>query len=240
VGQLSRWKLLRDVPAAAVAAEQSLEDHVVIVGFGPAGQAAAHAVLDGGGPVVVVDLNPRSVRIARQMGIDAHVGDASSPELLEHLDITTAAVVVITLPDPAASRAVIQQARGLGARARIICRSRYHVHRWELELAGAHVVIDEEQEMGAQLAAALREYVGDGEPETRPQAAEALTDPDEEPTGAATGTEEETPASKDHPGAGAGDAAAYVSGETDDAGHDGADRPPGGGSSPASPADRTP
>jgi len=44
----------------------------------------------------------------------------------------------------------------------VVARARYHVFRWELELAGAHVV-DEEDQLGLRLAAETRKAMRLGE-----------------------------------------------------------------------------
>jgi hypothetical protein len=38
----------------------------------------------------------------------------------------------------------------------LLVRSRYHVHRWELLRAGAHEVVDEEDQVGHRLAQEVR------------------------------------------------------------------------------------
>jgi CPA2 family monovalent cation:H+ antiporter-2 len=130
-------------------------DQVVVIGFGPAGQAVGYAMHDQSRPVTVIDLSPHLTAMAKRLGFHAHLGDATSREVLEHVHISLATVVVVTLPDPNASRQVIHQVRQLAPSARLIVRARYHVYRWELELAGAHCVIDEEQQAGERMAGEL-------------------------------------------------------------------------------------
>jgi len=70
--------------------------------------------------------------------------------------VTSAACVVVTVPDPWTARNIVQQVRAVSARVPIAVRSRYHVHRWHLTIAGADIVIDEEQEVGIRIAAEVR------------------------------------------------------------------------------------
>ncbi len=67
----------------------------------------------------------------------------------------SAAAVAITLPDPRTTRQVVQMVRALAPDTRIVVRSRYHVHRWQLDVAGAHTVVDEEDEVGVRIAAEI-------------------------------------------------------------------------------------
>ena len=137
---------------------QPLSGHIVIVGFGPAGQRVAEAMLVDKATMVVVDLNVKSVDIACGYGLKALIGDASRAEVLEHLDISTARMVAVTIPDPKATRQIIALIRSMAPEVCIVVRARYHLLRWELTLAGAHVVVDEEDQVGRQMAIEMRNH----------------------------------------------------------------------------------
>ena len=138
-------------------AESQLTDHIVIVGFGPAGRRIAEALMRRHkSRLVVIELSTRSASIAQTYGLRTYIGDATRVEVLEHLRITAARAVAVTIPDPTAARRVIEQARALAPDTAIVARARYHVYRWELMVAGAPVVIDEEEHVGLHMAAAIR------------------------------------------------------------------------------------
>jgi len=82
--------------------------------------------------------------------------------VLEHLCVGAAKVVVVTVPDPAAARQIIKGVRSLGTDTSIIARARYHRYRSELALAGAIVVIDEEEQVGLHMASAVQEKLRTG------------------------------------------------------------------------------
>ncbi|MCU0564373.1 MAG: NAD-binding protein, partial [Desulfobacterales bacterium] len=71
------------------------ESRVFIVGFGPAGRKVARALVENRVVPHVVELNPASVKAAMRMGLEVHVGDASQPEIIAHLGIDRACVVVL-------------------------------------------------------------------------------------------------------------------------------------------------
>jgi CPA2 family monovalent cation:H+ antiporter-2 len=126
---------------------------IVIVGFGPAGQRVAEGLIgEHKSQLVVVELNPRSAAIGRSYNLRTYIGDATRPEVLEHLHIESAKVVAITVPDPTVARQVIEQVRVLAPDAQIVVRARYHVQRWQLALAGAQIVVDEEDQVGMRIA----------------------------------------------------------------------------------------
>lgn len=194
VGRFSAWRhqALPWQPEPSGESTAKMSGHIVIVGFGPAGQCVArsleqsHQALDDkslspspgmmidentgscpgtGKPavrVVVVELNAKSAAVAQAHGLLTYIGDATSPEVLEHLCVGAASVVAVTVPDPAAARQIIEGVRSLGSAASIIARARYHRYRSELALAGAVTVIDEEEQVGVQIASAVQEKLRAG------------------------------------------------------------------------------
>ncbi len=130
--------------------------HVVIVGFGPAGRAAAAAV-PSGRRAVIIDLNATSVTIARADGHHACFGDATTADVLEEAHVEAARAVVVALPDHRAAQQVIRRVRVLAPTIDIIARARYHIHAPLLSAAGATLVIDEEAEVGRRLGEAVSE-----------------------------------------------------------------------------------
>jgi CPA2 family monovalent cation:H+ antiporter-2 len=134
-----------------------LRNHIILVGFGPAGRRAAElAMADRVHPTVVVDLNPRGADMARSYGLLSLIGDAGRSEVLEHLHVASAACVVITVPDPWTARRIVLQVRSTAPHVPIVARSRYHVHKWQLMMAGADAVVDEEEEVGVRIADEVR------------------------------------------------------------------------------------
>lgn len=156
---LERFGLASGVSEATPHPTLVPSDHIVIIGFGPAGIAVGETLTGQNLLVRVVDLNPRAISTARQLGFNALVADARKPETLEQVSIATANAVIITVPDPTAVRSIVEQIRMMGPQAHIIARARYHIFHYELKLAGAHVVIDEEQQVGLQLAKELAAHL---------------------------------------------------------------------------------
>ena len=148
-------------PVEEAPAESHAEGRFVLVGFGPAGQqVAADLSRTYGGRGDVIDLNPRVSRLAGEYGLRGHVGDATQADVLEHARLHEASALIVTLPEPNAARQVIGVARSLNPKLTIVARSRYHVTRWELMLAGAEIVVDEEEHVGHRLAAEARRAMG--------------------------------------------------------------------------------
>lgn len=157
----------------AEAAHPHVVDPIIVIGFGPAGQRLVEELLaDWRDRLVVVDMNIDNVKIATRYGIAGYVGDASQTDVLDHAGVRQARVVVITVPNPSATRRLIHHVRHLAPGVMLFVRSRYHIYRWELLQAGAHVVIDEEDHVGLRLAdevrLALAESAGTAKDSERP------------------------------------------------------------------------
>jgi CPA2 family monovalent cation:H+ antiporter-2 len=132
---------------------QPVSGHLVIVGFGPAGQRVAESLMGSPDlPMLVVDLYPSNAEHAEAYGLETHLGDATREEILEGAHVRTAAAVAVTVPDPGQARQIVQLVRSLSPDAVVVVRSRYHIHRWQLDVVGAHAVVDEENEVGLRIA----------------------------------------------------------------------------------------
>lgn len=127
------------------------EGHIVVIGFGPAAQRMHARMFKKHGSVLVVDLNPRNLTLARSMGLEVQVGDATNPELIGHLHIETALAVVVAIPDHRAVVTAIRHMRNLSQDTPIIARSRYHSYADDIQRAGATMTVDEEDWMGRRL-----------------------------------------------------------------------------------------
>ncbi|MCA9290094.1 MAG: cation:proton antiporter [Phycisphaerales bacterium] len=148
--------------AAGAAHDASAGPRIVIVGFGPAGQSVAEALYGRYRDAIdVIELNPPTAATARRMGLRVHIGDATSRDVLEHVGLARAAVLAITIPDPAATRSIVHMARLVAPDTSIVARARYHSRRWEIEFAGAHVVVDEESHVGLRVAAMTRRFLNE-------------------------------------------------------------------------------
>jgi CPA2 family monovalent cation:H+ antiporter-2 len=156
---LERARLVRAAAPALAPDDAPPHDHIIIIGYGPAGQSVSHTLLAYGSRVCIVDLNRAAIDAARPLGFRAYVGDAAHAEMLEHLNVADATAVIVTVPDPTAARNVITLIKSLAPDTLVLARARYHVYRWELEYAGAEVVIDEERQVGYELSEHLRRHL---------------------------------------------------------------------------------
>ncbi len=122
------------------------EDHVIVVGYGPAGRRLIQVLRERSIPFVVIEMNPVSMAEMRRDGIPAVFGDASRSIILESAGVHEAKLCVIVVNDPGISPRIIRQARFQNPTLQIIARTR-RLHEMEiLQAAGADIVVPEEME----------------------------------------------------------------------------------------------
>jgi CPA2 family monovalent cation:H+ antiporter-2 len=129
----------------------ALADHVILVGFGPAGRKVHNLMVENEVDVVVLELNPRTVEEIKAQGVNALLGDATQAEVLEHLHVTTARAVVITIPDAGSAVRIIHQVKAMADCIPVLVRARQHVAVEPIRAAGG-IPIDEESVVGEELS----------------------------------------------------------------------------------------
>jgi len=144
--------------------EAELKNHVVIVGFGPAGRRLAQVLHERDLPFVVVDLNPGAVKEARNMGYRAIYGDATRGPLLHEAGIHHAKLCVVVVNDQDAAYRITSVARYENPTLRLVVRTRFLSALDRFRKAGADVVVPEETEASVQIFThVLRAYRIDAE-----------------------------------------------------------------------------
>jgi CPA2 family monovalent cation:H+ antiporter-2 len=124
----------------------ALEDHVIVVGYGPGGQRLVQVLRDTGIPFVVVEMNPRAIAILDEQGIPAIYGDAARPHILEKAGVHYAKLCVVITHDTRTAPRVTQIARHLNPTLQIFVRTRFLRDIDDLHELGADVVVPEEME----------------------------------------------------------------------------------------------
>jgi CPA2 family monovalent cation:H+ antiporter-2 len=126
--------------------EGERKNHAVVIGFGVAGQAVARACRLLNRKYAIIDMNPGSVQNYQSQGEPIIFGDAVNEAVLEHVGIHKAAILVISIPDPVATRRIIAQARHLNPKLYIVARTRFLLSGEQLKILGANEVLAEEFE----------------------------------------------------------------------------------------------
>lgn len=134
--------------------------HVVLVGFGLAGEHAARALVATGVPFVALELHADNVRRGRREGMPVSYADATSEEALGHAGVARARLVMVLINDPAAAERVVDTVRRFAPDVPVFIRTRYLRERERLLRLGAREVVAEEVEGTVEVVARLLRAVG--------------------------------------------------------------------------------
>jgi CPA2 family monovalent cation:H+ antiporter-2 len=139
-------------------AAESRWDRVIVIGYGPAGQQVVNALQEARIPFLVLEFNPNTVS-AFSSTLPIELGDATQAEILHHFGVGRSRAVIVSIPDPSASRVIIEQVTRLAPNIPVIVRARYHQYAPMLEHAGATATVDEEQIVGAEMARQVLDFL---------------------------------------------------------------------------------
>lgn len=132
-------------------ASLTLQNHLVIIGFGLNGQNVAWAAKASGIPYAIIETNATTVRNAKEQGENIVYGDATQELILQHVHIQAAQVVVIAISDPIATQRVTAAIRRLTPHVYLIVRTRFVKEMEPLHKLGADAVIPEEFETSIEI-----------------------------------------------------------------------------------------
>jgi len=137
----SEW-MTRSLALTQIATRSmATERHVVICGYGRAGQHLAKMLEQEDIGYVALDLDPDRVREAAAAGDSVVYGDAARKETLAAAGVTRAAALVVTYDNPTSALKVIHFAHEMNAKLPIIVRTRDDAEIDKLQAAGATEVV---------------------------------------------------------------------------------------------------
>jgi len=142
------------------AQDAQVSDHVVIAGYGVAGQLLARTLAQAEVPYVVLEVDADRVREGQREHAHVYYGDVTSHEALEHARLGHARVLVMLVNDRVAMRRGIRLARADCPDVLILARTRYLSDRDDLVALGADHVVCEEVEGGTEMTARVLKSLG--------------------------------------------------------------------------------
>lgn len=145
------WQLLDRRGRMSIPPEESIRDHVVIVGYGRVGRHIVSLLGEMGIPHLVVDADAERVAELDRRGIASLYGDAANSEILKYTGLAQARALVVAGPDEDASALVITTARDLAPDLPIIARAASQEGTKHLAELGAQDVIHPELEGGLEI-----------------------------------------------------------------------------------------
>lgn len=129
-------------------------EHLIICGYGRVGEIIGQALDLYGASYVIIDDDRTRVERLREQGNTVVYGDASNAAVLERAGLENARALVIAVPDPPATRFIVEHARRVNPDIHIIVRTHSERERDRLERLGVSAAIMGEMELALQMASA--------------------------------------------------------------------------------------
>ncbi len=131
-----------------------MDEHVVVIGYGTKGRAAAETVRDSGVPmelIVVIDRHQEAVDDAREDGYAVVVGDGTRREVLMRASMDRANKAIVTADRDDAAVLITLTARAANPDAQIVVAVREQQNVPLLQQSGADAVVTSSESVGRLL-----------------------------------------------------------------------------------------
>lgn len=145
------WRALDRHSPVPAALDESIKDHVVIVGYGRVGRHIVNLLGKMSIPHLVIDPDPERIEELDRKGVLNLYGDASNSEVLTHARLEHARALVVAGPNEIASEMVVAAARDIASGLPIVARAVTEKGINQLAQLGAGDVIHPELEGGLEI-----------------------------------------------------------------------------------------
>lgn len=134
---------------------EEFDGHVILCGHGRVGKYVAEALDKSSVPFVVIELNADIAEKLNAEGIKVIYGDSSNPDILENAQIASAKAIVVALSDSAEVKAVIDKAKEMNPRIKIIAR----IHETYDTFTEVDTIVEPEFEAAVQIISSLYKFI---------------------------------------------------------------------------------
>jgi CPA2 family monovalent cation:H+ antiporter-2 len=145
------WRWLDRHGSSQISVEESVAGHVVVVGYGRVGSHIVDVMGELGIPYLVIDYRINRIERLSKQGVPTLLGDTANSDILTHAALHRARLLVITLPEEAATELTVAAARDIAPNLPIIARAATRAGVKRLSELGAQLVIHPELEGGLQV-----------------------------------------------------------------------------------------
>ena len=132
----------------------------ILADSGPVGKTVYRLLRDNGFSPSVVEMNLDTVKELRAQGVIAFFGDASHPDTLTAAGITRADILILRSSSIPSGEEIIQEAKRMNPKIRVIARTGYLREANELINAGATAVFSGEGEVALSITEKILEAFG--------------------------------------------------------------------------------
>lgn len=133
-----------------------LLDHVVVIGAHRVGGPVIKYLNREKIPFIVMDFNPHIVQELREQEFNVLYGDVGDPEILDHLQLDKAKLIISTAQDEGDNELLLEEIKRRKIKAKVVARAQDREHAEKLKNLGADYVILPEQVSGDFLVSQLK------------------------------------------------------------------------------------
>ena len=130
----------------------SLDNHVIVCGYGRVGQSAVASLQNSKRKVVVVESNLEKAAVLEELNLTYLLGDATKDEVLQQAGIDRAWGMLVCTGDDSRNLFIVLSARALNAKLYIVTRSINAENERKMRRAGANRVVSPYQIGGQHMA----------------------------------------------------------------------------------------
>lgn len=135
--------------------ETALTDHVVLIGHGRVGRYVSKQLLEKGVPVYIIEDDAEDAADLTANGVEALHGNAADPVVLKSAKLGEARCLLVAIPDAFEGGQVVEQARAINPKLRIVARAHSEAEIDHLAKHGADFVVMGEHEIGKAMLGEL-------------------------------------------------------------------------------------
>jgi monovalent cation:H+ antiporter-2, CPA2 family len=148
----SRFSGLVKSTIAKVQEKTELKDHLIIVGYGDVGRNITKVIKMAHIPFIAIDSDPeRILGVQQKRGAHVMYGNATNNQILKHIGVAQARMVVVTISNPSEVKAISLAIRKLAPNCHIIATTKSTHDFSKLFDAGANEIISEQFEISVEV-----------------------------------------------------------------------------------------
>lgn len=151
---------LMNLDKVEVSWESTMEDHIIVCGYGRVGKNVVTLLLNQGYKVLVIDQSEEKIKKLQKKNIPYLYGSASSLFVLEKAEVCSAKAIAIALPDSMSSRLCVKRALQLNPELDTVISANDAEDIEMLYQLGAKEVIQPEFEASLELSGHLLRVLG--------------------------------------------------------------------------------
>ncbi len=152
---VDRFSTARGQAMAADSEKPKPQGHVVLVGYGRVGRSVGERLLAEGQRMTVFEAADDIDDLPKADNVDMIIGNAANPETLKRADLAAAQILFVAIPEMFEAGQIVEQARKINPKLRIVARAHSQSEVEHLKKLGADLTIMGEEEIARRMIAQI-------------------------------------------------------------------------------------